>query len=264
MHEVLLEVDWSELYCCADPSEAVALWSRLLNSVLYQHIPQKRVLSNPRGKPWYSPYLYRLARVRDRLFRRSRGAAASALTIATYKKVWNLYIHELRVAERCYYRNLATQLSFASLKSRPHFWWSRLKSICGWRSSGSVPSLTDGTHVVSEPKAKAEMLNSFFSRQCSNPSVSQVPLLPRSGSQGVQFVFAAIEEQEVSSALKNLNTWKATGLDRLSTKILQACAAELAAPLTFLFNLSLSKGIYPDQWKEALVNPIYKGKGSKS
>ena len=117
---------------------------------------------------------------------------------------------------------------------------------------------------MSEPKAKAEMLNSFFSRQCSNPSVSQVPLLPRSGSQGVQFVFAAIEEQEVSSVLKNLNTLKATGLDRLSTKILQACAAELAAPLTFLFNLSLSKGIYPDQWKEALVNPIYKGKGSKS
>ena len=263
LRDALLKQDWSELYRCVDPSEAVTLWSRLLNTVLHQHIPLKRV-SNRRGRPWYSPYLHRLARVRDRLFRRSRGSAASAHTIATYKKVRNLYVHELRVAERHYFRNLASQLSFDSLKNRPHFWWSRLKDICGWQSTSSTPSLSEGTRLVSEPKAKAELLNSFFSKQCSNPFVSQVPLLPRSVSQGEEFVFAVIKEQEVSSVLKHLNTWKATGLDGLSTKILQACAVELAAPLAFLFNLSLSTGVYPDQWKEALVNPIYKGKGSKS
>ena len=181
------------------------MWSRLLNTVLHQHIPLKRV-SNRRGRPWYSPYLHRLARVRDRLFRRSRGSAASAHTIATYKKVRNLYVHELRVAERHYFRNLASQLSFDSLKNRPHFWWSRLKDICGWQSTSSTPSLSEGTRLVSEPKAKAELLNSFFSKQCSNPSVSQVPLMPRSVSQGEEFVFAVIKKQEVSSVLKHLNT----------------------------------------------------------
>ena len=107
------------LSCIFDPSEAVATWSDLFNSVLPEHIPQKKVSLNPQNKPWYSAYLHRFARVRDRLFRRSRDSAANSHVLMASKKVRNLYVHELRVAERCYYRTLESQLSYESLKNRP-------------------------------------------------------------------------------------------------------------------------------------------------
>ena len=264
LREALQRVDWSVLHSFSDPTEAVDVWSRLFHSVLIQYIPQKKVKIDPQGKPWNSSYLHCLARVRDRLFRRSHQPTATPQTKMAHKKVRNLYVHELRVAERSYYRNLEAQLSFESLKCCLHYWWSRLKAICGWQSDHSTPPLSDGIQVVTEPKAKAEMFNSAFSTQCSHPPAKQVPLMPRSVHNGVKFEFTVIQECDVLSVLKAVNVWKACGLDGFSSKVLQACASELAKPLAFLFNLSLSRSIYPDQWKLALVNPIYKNKGSKA
>ena len=45
---------------------------------------------------------------------------------------------------------------------------------------------------------------------------------------------------------------------------MQACATELAGPLAILFNLSLSRGVYPDQWKQALIISIFKNKGNRA
>ena len=151
-----------------------------------------------------------------------------------------------------------------SLKNRPHYWWSRLKTICGWQTAHSTSPLSDGARVVTEPTAKAEMLNMAFASQCSNPPVSQVPLLSRSVDHNVEFEFAVVQDGEVLSVLMQLNVWKATGLDGFSAKILQACAAELPCPLAILFNLSLSRGVYPDQWKQALIISIFKNKGNRA
>ena len=80
----------------------------------------------------------------------------------------------------------------------------------------------------------------------------------------MRFDFQEVTEVDVTSALRELNVWKSTGLDGLSARILRECSSELAESLSFVFNLSLAEGIYPDQWKEALINPIYKNRGNKS
>ena len=60
------------------------------------------------------------------------------------------------------------------------------------------------------------------------------------------------------STLKALKTCKATGLDQIPAKILILSADIVAPSLTFIFNLSLTTGIYVDEWKQARVTPIYK------
>ena len=46
--------------------------------------------------------------------------------------------------------------------------------------------------------------------------------------------------------------------------VFKDCADELSPVITDLFNLCLANNKIPDEWKIALVTPIYKGKGSKS
>ena len=181
-----------------------------------------------------------------------------------YRAVRNLYVHELRAAKRCFYRSLVGQLSYESLTSRPHYWWKRLKSISGWKSACPVPPLSDGSRVVLDSEAKAELLNASFAKQCSNPPAQQVPRLPRVVDSGVSFVFEDIMESDVLSALRDLNVWMLAVLDGLSANVLRECSSELAGSLAFVLNLSLAKGVYPVQWKEALVHPVYKNKGNKA
>ena len=60
------------------------------------------------------------------------------------------------------------------------------------------------------------------------------------------------------STLRGLKANKATGLDKIPSKILKLSASLVAPSLTYIFNLSLATGIYIDDWKRARVTPIFK------
>ena len=160
-----------------------------------------------------------------------------------YKSVRNLYVRELRAAERQFYHFLEVQLTCNCLKSRPHYWWNSLKSISGWKSSYTIPLLSGGSQVVLNSGAKPELLNDCFSKQCSNPSLQQVPRIPSAVEPGMCFDFQEVTEVDVTSALRELNVWKSTGLDGLSARSLRECSTELAELLSLVFNLPLAEGI---------------------
>jgi len=62
----------------------------------------------------------------------------------------------------------------------------------------------------------------------------------------------------VLNELLKLKTKKATGLDKIPSKLLKDSAPVIVKPLTNIFNLSMSTGEVPNDWKLARVSPIYK------
>ena len=65
-------------------------------------------------------------------------------------------------------------------------------------------------------------------------------------------------KDDVYKVLCTLNSHKAYGCDNLSPLVLRECASQLSPSLALLFNLSMSAGVVPNQWKEANVVPIHK------
>ena len=59
--------------------------------------------------------------------------------------------------------------------------------------------------------------------------------------------------------VKNLKVSKSTGLDKIPDKVFKIASSIIAPSLTFIFNLSLSSGIFIDDWKNVCVCPVYKG-----
>ena len=57
---------------------------------------------------------------------------------------------------------------------------------------------------------------------------------------------------------------KATGLDDISCKILKLARPVILDRLTFIMNLSLSTGVFPNEWKIAKVVLLHKGGDLKS
>ena len=56
---------------------------------------------------------------------------------------------------------------------------------------------------------------------------------------------------------------KAAGIDNIPTLVLKELSDVLAYPLSRIFQASMKKGVFPQQWKTALVVPVFK-KGDKT
>ena len=67
-----------------------------------------------------------------------------------------------------------------------------------------------------------------------------------------------VTESEITSIIKSLKSKITAGYDEISTKILKNSAHIISKPLTYICNMSLTTGIFPDRCKYAIVRPIYK------
>ena len=62
----------------------------------------------------------------------------------------------------------------------------------------------------------------------------------------------------VFSLLSKLSVSKATGLDKISAKLLRVCPDLIADSLCSIFNRSINTGIFPEEWKCSKVVPLFK------
>ena len=76
------------------------------------------------------------------------------------------------------------------------------------------------------------------------------------------FSFREIAINDVLKLLRKIDTNKATGLDKIPSKLLKIAGDTLAPSLTAIFNRPLSTGIFSHDKKKARVSPIFKN-GSK-
>ena len=68
--------------------------------------------------------------------------------------------------------------------------------------------------------------------------------------------------ETIKKILACLDSSKAPGLDKISSKFLKDGAVVLALPLCNVVNLSIKQSLFPDQCKIAKLKPLFK-KGSK-
>ena len=259
LRKLLANADWSPVLKSNNVDSALTAWSEVFVPVVRACVPKRRICLDG-GKPWYSPFLHRLARCRDRLFKRSRGLVNCHPTAQAFGRVCNWYVRELRYAERLYYRRTCMNIYPKEMSRRPHHWWNQVKSLCGLRCRGTIPTLSEGVEISVTPDEKAEALNHHFASQCSAASSESLPMILPSPKP--LFKFAEFTPSEVEQHLNNLDSWKAPGVDDISNRLLKECRVALAEPLCTRFNLSLSQG-FLGTWKQAIIQPIFKQKGNR-
>lgn len=58
--------------------------------------------------------------------------------------------------------------------------------------------------------------------------------------------------------MQKISSNKASGLDNISARLLKEAAPIVTRSLTFIINLSITTGVFPNAWKIAKVSPIFK------
>ena len=117
-----------------------------------------------------------------------------------------------------------------------------------------------------DDKNISEAFNEFFTNigpklasEVTNMTINSVETyLENNESIIPSFRFMPIPVENVLKTLRQLNISKGAGLDKIPAKMLRIAADIIAPSLTYIFNLSISTGVFVDDWKDARVIPIYK------
>ena len=154
---------------------------------------------------------------------------------------------------------------------RPKAFWKAIKNVFpSKKGKSAIPESikTEEGHTITDQSTIAEEFNNFFTNAVAKLlETVQEPIGTRKFS-GDNFMVPILcllpaAESFVFIQLKGLKVKKATGLDRIPACLLKDSAAVITQTITFLINLSLTRGIVPDEWKQAGVVPLHKSGGRK-
>jgi len=74
-------------------------------------------------------------------------------------------------------------------------------------------------------------------------------------------VLSPVTAAEVRCALESTKAGWSIGAAGIPSELIRVAASSLAYPLTCVFNMSLSTGVFPNRLKDASIIPLFKNKG---
>ena len=210
-----------------------------------------------RNLPWLNKGILNAIKKRDTLFRTAK-ATGKSRDRERYNQKRNQVVSMLRESKQSFFDN---NLNQADVKK---FW--KTVRLLNRNYSSSIPTLCNGAKTADTSLDKATLLNNYF-YTCFNhqqPPLQQPPDLAESLLPPADIPSDLLcTEESVLELLSELDTTKSTGHDGISSKMLKCTSSSIADSLHKLFNLSLSTGTFPSDWKLGRITAIPKGTNSE-
>ena len=235
---LLSSIPWDTLLS----SDLDLSWNIVKNNfmrVIDHCIPSK--YSSPSSfPPWIDSDLKMKIKRRQKLFTQAKRFNSSSIR-QTYCSLRNYITSTIRLKRFQFFRSLSS--------SSPKKFWSYVRSTR--KTSSSVPPLTFNDKIFTSDCDKADILNKYFSG-CFNLSIPPFSSLPPT---------YLCTQSQVLSLIANLPLDSASGPDFILTRMLKHTAHSI---VTHIFNLSLSLGRVPSDWKNSFIVTIPKSSSNTS
>jgi len=133
-----------------------------------------------------------------------------------------------------------------------HFNDNNLRNM--WKGIRTMTDYKSSNQQVSRDPTLPDTLNSFFAH-FDSPSGRDTVHLPQPEAQHQSLV---LQLHQVSSTLRKINTNRAAGPDKVSSRTLKSCADQLANGFLDIFNQSLQLSTVPVCLKSSTIVPVPK------
>ena len=141
--------------------------------------------------------------------------------------------------------------------------WKTINELLNKKSKSTIINKIKTENVeVTGDKNIAEEFNRYFStigpKLGDNLPSSEINPMSYVTPSSQVFNFRNITFEDIKNEISKIKNGKSAGLDKISNKLLLAAGETIVNSLTYIFNLSINTGIFPDDMKLAKVTPIYK------
>ena len=208
-------------------------------------------MPNRKNLPWLTKDIIQLIRKRNNLFKKAKDTN-DPIDLQLFKATRNKVLSKLRSSKQRFFSSLDPKC--------PKDFWKSIKALSTSSDNCSIPSLIDSAtnNEVKDNRDKAELLNHTF---VSHFNTAQLPINhtdipPVNPEDSCDCILCS--EEEVYKLLCSLDTTKSNGDDDISAIMLKYTALSITEAVTKMFNISISLGKLPDEWKLSRITPIPK------
>ena len=229
-----------------------AYFKDTIRATIDKCVPSKNTSGKYRP-PWFTSEINRLIRKRQRSYNKAKKSSKEAdwtrfvnirkETQTKLRKAHQEYVNKLISDENCNTKDM----------------WRYLKGLR--KDSCGVSTLVANGTSAHTPHDKAQMLNKQFSSVFTKEDLRTSPIIPKRNIPKMPPV--KVTEKGVLNLLQKLNTRKACGSDGIPAIFLKSCARELCTPLAFIIQQTINLKAVPNDWREAMITPIFK-KGDRT
>lgn len=250
---------WDEIYCENSAQNGYDKFIMKFDKLYKKCIPVKKYVLRPMAKPWMTECLLNSVKRKNKLYFMYI-KNPSAESEQRYKAYRNKLTHVLRISQKRYIQNMLDKYNCDMKKS-----WKLINSIIDNKGrSRKLPdeirtdegSLNDGAKI-------ADYFNEYFTsvgpklaRSLSKSNVNPISLVKYEAITSLSLT--PVENDEMSKTLGMLKD-TSCGYDGYKPSVVKYVKTEIVKPLSYVVNLSLQQGIFPDKLKHAIVTPIHKG-----
>ena len=182
-------------------------------------------------------------------------------------------LHELHSSlkndENSFWNEKAREVEEAGRKGESHGMFAAVKFLKGTsvrQFRKSVGIRNEQGVVVTNEKDKTAVFTRYFESLYNPPTNADRELLREYEVQHErdgQSDPVTISETEVERALIAVQNRKAAGVCGIPPELLKYGGADMIREMTKMFNVFLEEERVPDEWKKAIIVPLFKNKGSK-
>ncbi len=255
----ILNIDWQSEFRNLNVNEACEFFTRKYLEIADKCIPNHEITVRPKDKPWYNSSLRKLGRERDKAFKKFK-KSNKLLDLVNYKNIRNKFNNKKKHAKKEHDRKFEENIKNSPNKNSKKF-WKIVKEIMNSKGHNSnIPPLKkdDNTYAVTDLE-KAECLASYFSSisTLDDSNIEPPNIDPIQVDNFLENI--TINKQDISDIISTLDINKASGPDKISHRMIKGTIKSITTPLEILFNKSLSEKVFPDDWKLAFINCLFKG-----
>ena len=240
--------DWSEVLNVSDVNNKVEAFHNTIRTKYEEVFPEKSIRVSQLDKPWMTPQLKAINRNMKREYWRNRKSNK-------WKNLKRKFNNLKKVQVQDYYKKVIDEAK----ETNQSKWYTTVKKL-GLQESESRRIVVESIQDLSDAEAANTVAAHFASISqeydplCTADLPSYLPAQPP----------PQLLEYEVYEELKKMKKTKTVLPIDIPYKLRKEFAAELAAPLTDIFNTCLAQGSYPLKWKFEWVTPVPKVKNPVS
>ncbi|CAB3992510.1 Hypothetical predicted protein [Paramuricea clavata] len=233
-----------------DPNLAWDAWKTIFLKISDIHAPKRSRKIRNRHSPWLTPELKKLMFERDRL-KRIASKHDTEHNWSKYRSARNNVNRCIQDAKAAYYHNYFRN-SFGDIKNT----WKGVNELMGKNSHTNViSSIKVGDCIYTSSSDISNAFNNHFT-QIGPKLVNNVPTSNSNFEQYItttdtNFSITETNNTIVYNLIQSLPVNKSTGLDEISCKLLKEASPIIFSSLTYIINLSIRNGVFPNDWKRA-------------